>query len=162
MSYSRNVTLWISFSMKCPFTSIYIHFACLSVCLLVCLYSINVKTAEPIGPKFWLNYENIRHFFYKIRKLLFVFVLQCIKDVYNWKSLVFVKCHFDFALCEISSMKCSNTFKFNLILCIPKIELNWNTDNKMQYLLLFGNLFYIFQTYAVIDICNYKQIIKLK
>ena len=78
------------------------------------------------------------------------------------KSLVFEKSHFDFALCEISSMKCSNTFKFNLILCIPKIELNWNTENKMQYLLLLGNLFYIYETYGVIDICNYKQIIELK
>ena len=26
--------------------------ACLSVCLSVCLYPINVKTAEPIGPTF--------------------------------------------------------------------------------------------------------------
>ena len=28
-----------------------INLACLSVCLFVCLYPINVKTAEPIGPK---------------------------------------------------------------------------------------------------------------
>ena len=32
--------------------SLYINLACLSVCLSVCLYPINVKTAEPIGPKF--------------------------------------------------------------------------------------------------------------
>ena len=25
---------------------------CLFVCLFVCLYPLNVKTAEPIGPKF--------------------------------------------------------------------------------------------------------------
>ena len=30
----------------------YIYFACLFVCLSVCLYPINVRTAEPIGPKF--------------------------------------------------------------------------------------------------------------
>ena len=28
---------------------------CLSVCLSVCLYLINVKTAEPIGPKFFVG-----------------------------------------------------------------------------------------------------------
>ena len=32
--------------------SLYIYFACLSGCLFVCLYPINVKTAEPIGSKF--------------------------------------------------------------------------------------------------------------
>ena len=29
-----------------------IYILCLSVCLFVCLYPINVKTTEPIGPKF--------------------------------------------------------------------------------------------------------------
>ena len=28
----------------------------LSVCLFVCLYPINVKTAEPIGPKFFMGH----------------------------------------------------------------------------------------------------------
>ena len=28
----------------------------LSVCLFVCLYPINVKTAEPIGPKFFVGH----------------------------------------------------------------------------------------------------------
>ena len=32
--------------------NLYIYFACLGVCLSVCLYPINVKTAEPIGTKF--------------------------------------------------------------------------------------------------------------
>ena len=32
--------------------NLYINLACLSVYLFVCLYPINVKTAEPIGPKF--------------------------------------------------------------------------------------------------------------
>ena len=31
--------------------NLYINLACLLVCLSVCLYPINVKTAEPIGPK---------------------------------------------------------------------------------------------------------------
>ena len=38
---------------------LYINLACLSVCvfvcLSVCLYPINVKTAEPIGPKFFVG-----------------------------------------------------------------------------------------------------------
>ena len=29
----------------------------LSVCLFVCLYSINVRTAEPIGPKFFVGHH---------------------------------------------------------------------------------------------------------
>ena len=31
-------------------------FVCLFVCLSVCLYPINVKTAEPIGPKFFVGH----------------------------------------------------------------------------------------------------------
>ena len=41
--------------------NLYINLACLSVCLSVwvsvCLYSINVKTAEPIGPKFFVGHH---------------------------------------------------------------------------------------------------------
>ena len=81
---------------------LYINLACLSVCL----YPINVKTAEPIGPNFfcgtsrdhreslWMikikqkcvlkvfNFVNkfkflkIREFFLKIRKFFFFFVLN--------------------------------------------------------------------------------------
>ena len=36
-----------------------INLACLSVCLSVCLYPINVKTAEPIGPKFFVGHLGI-------------------------------------------------------------------------------------------------------
>ena len=40
--------------------NLYINLACLSVCLFVCLfvclYPINVKTAEPIGPKFFVGH----------------------------------------------------------------------------------------------------------
>ena len=32
-------------------------FVCLFVCLLVCLYPINVKTAEPIGPNFFVGHH---------------------------------------------------------------------------------------------------------
>ena len=30
---------------------------CLFVCLFVCLYPINVKRAEPIGPKFFVGHD---------------------------------------------------------------------------------------------------------
>ena len=34
-----------------------INLACLSVCLSVCLYPINVKTVELIGPKFFVGHQ---------------------------------------------------------------------------------------------------------
>ena len=38
--------------------NLYINLACLSVCRFVCLlYSIDVKTAEPIGPKFFVGHH---------------------------------------------------------------------------------------------------------
>ena len=82
---------------------LYINLACLSVCLFVCLYPINAKTAEPIGSKFCVgpdvvpgkvyewsklkklasnkirfsqNFENPRFFFIKSAKFFF-FVLKC-------------------------------------------------------------------------------------
>ena len=36
------------------YTIFYIYFACMGVWGSVCLYPINVKTAEPIGPKFFV------------------------------------------------------------------------------------------------------------
>jgi len=38
---------------------LYINLACLFGCLFVCLYPINVKTAEPIGPKFFVGHLGI-------------------------------------------------------------------------------------------------------
>ena len=37
--------------------NLYINLACLSVSLFVCFYPINVKTAEPIGPKFFVGHH---------------------------------------------------------------------------------------------------------
>ena len=34
---------------------LYIYFACLGVCLFGCLYPKNVKTVEPIWPKFFVG-----------------------------------------------------------------------------------------------------------
>ena len=37
---------------EAPKSLVYIYVACLGgICLFLCLYPINVKTAEPIGPK---------------------------------------------------------------------------------------------------------------
>ena len=44
-----------------------IYFACLRWCLLICLYSINVKKAEPIGPKFCEDLTWLRP--WKVNKL---------------------------------------------------------------------------------------------
>ena len=83
------------------------YILCLFVCLSVYLYSLNVKTAEPIEPKlfvgpqifpekvyglskvqefasnkirFSLNFENPQNLFYKIRGPFCVFTLQCIQS----------------------------------------------------------------------------------
>ena len=79
-----------------------------------CFYPIHVKTAEPIGPNFlwdltdhreglqmikiskicfkqnliFINFENPRNFFYRIREL-FLFLLKCIRRVVLTGSLVF-------------------------------------------------------------------------
>ena len=46
--------------MKIKIYNLYINLACLSVCLFVCLFVSNkrqnVKTAEPIGPKFFVGH----------------------------------------------------------------------------------------------------------
>ena len=90
-------------------SNLYINLAWVSVCLFwclsVCLYPINVKTAEPIGPKFFVghlgpqgrfmndwNFKNLClkvFYFCKILKMrekilwnpqtFFVFVLYCTK-----------------------------------------------------------------------------------
>ena len=67
-------------------TYIYIYFAFLSVRL----YPINVKTAEPIGPKLCVvphvTQGNPRLFFIKSVKFFVCFCLQCIQreNVHNW------------------------------------------------------------------------------
>ena len=43
-------TIEIEDGRKSPKSLVYINFACLSVCL----YPINVKTVEPIEPKFYM------------------------------------------------------------------------------------------------------------
>ena len=78
MEYSLKQTVSI-------YISIYLHInlACLSGCLSVCLYPINVKTAEPIGPKFfegsrvtpgkvygWSNFQKFASLNFQVLKIL--------------------------------------------------------------------------------------------
>jgi len=57
------------------FFNLYINLACLSVCLSVCLYPINVKTAEPIGPKFFVGHLGTPGKVYEKSKFqIFVFI----------------------------------------------------------------------------------------
>ena len=46
-----NVIILFLYYIGTEHVYLYINLACLSVCMSVCLYPINVKTAEPIGPK---------------------------------------------------------------------------------------------------------------
>ena len=72
---------------------LYINLACLSVSLSVCLYPINVKTAEPIGPKFFVGHLGTPGKVYKWSKFQ-IFVSIKIGSSLNflkfWKSTNFV------------------------------------------------------------------------
>jgi len=57
---------------------LYINLACLSVCLSVCLYPINVKTAEPIGPKFFEGHQN--EIFCENPRIIFVLFYDVLKE----------------------------------------------------------------------------------
>ena len=74
-----------------PF-NLYINLACLSVCLSVCLYPINVKTAEPIGPKFFVGHLGTPGKVYEWSKFQ-IFVSIKIRSPLNfskfWKSTKF-------------------------------------------------------------------------
>ena len=66
-----------------------------SVCLFVCLYTINVKTAEPIGPKFFVGHHVTTGKVYERSKFQ-IFVSIKIRSSLNfwkfWKSTkLFVK-----------------------------------------------------------------------
>jgi len=71
---------------------LYINLACLSWCLSVCLYPINVKTAEPIGPKFFVWHHVTTGKVYEWSKFQ-IFVSIKIRSSLNfwtfWKSTKF-------------------------------------------------------------------------
>ena len=62
---------------------LYINLAYLSVCLFVCLYPINVKTAEPIGSKFCVGPDVVLGKVYEWSK----FKSLCLKVLYFYKFL---------------------------------------------------------------------------
>ena len=65
---------------------------CLSVCLFVCLYPINVKTAKPISPKFFVGHLGTPGKVYESSKFQ-IFVSIKIRSSLNflkfWKSAKF-------------------------------------------------------------------------
>ena len=98
------------------YTRLYINLACLSVCLFVCLYPINVKTAEPIGPKFFVGHLGTPGKVYEWSKFQ-IFVSIKIRSSLNfwkfWKSTkFFVKIRELFLFCF--TMYTENMFTINL------------------------------------------------
>ena len=61
--YSVNPTQLMRYLCNLTLPNLYINLACLGVCLFVCLsvcfYPINIKTAKPIGPKFFVGHHVI-------------------------------------------------------------------------------------------------------
>ena len=65
---------------------------CLFVCLSVCLYPINVKTAEPIGPKFFVGHLGTPGKVYKWSKfqiLVSIKIRSPLNFLIFWKSTKF-------------------------------------------------------------------------
>ena len=89
---------YVQEEQECMFLlyNLYINLACLSVCLFVCLsvclYPINVKTAEPIGPKFFVGHHATTGKVYEWSKFQ-IFVSIKIRSSFNflkfWKSTKF-------------------------------------------------------------------------
>ena len=82
---------------------LYINLACLGVCLFVCLYPINVKTAEQIGPKFFVGHLGTPGKVYESSKFQ-IFLSIKIRSWLNfwkfWKSTkFFVKIREIFLFC---------------------------------------------------------------
>ena len=79
--------------------SIYIYFACLFVCLAVCLYPMNVKTAELIGPKFCVGpyvtpgkvYEWTKFQKFVFKSFLFFEILK-MREKILWNPQTFFFC----------------------------------------------------------------------
>ena len=62
---------------------------CLSVCLFVCLYPINVKTAEPIGPKFFVGHLGTPGKVYESSKFVSIKIRSSLNFLKFWKSAKF-------------------------------------------------------------------------
>ena len=97
--------------------NLYINLACLSGCLFVCLYPINVKTAEPIGPKFFMGHHVTTGKVYEWSKFQ-IFVSIKIRSSLNfqkfWKSTkFFVKIRELFLFCftMYTKTRCSQLIK---------------------------------------------------
>ena len=90
---------------------LYLNLACLSVCLFVCLYSINVKTAEPIGPKFFVGHHVTTGKVYEWSKFqIFVFI-KFLKILKIHKIFVKIRELFLFCFTMYTKRTCSQLIK---------------------------------------------------
>ena len=71
------------------FYHLYIYFACLSVCLFVCLNPINVETAEPTGPTFCLGPHITPGKGWWMIKIWKISLQQILIFIKFWKSMNF-------------------------------------------------------------------------
>ena len=78
-------------------SNLYINLAWVSVCLFwclsVCLYPINVKTAEPIGPKFFVGHLGAPGKAYewlKFQIFVFIKIRSSLNFLKFWKSTKFL------------------------------------------------------------------------
>ena len=67
---------------------LYVNLACLSGCPFVCLYPINVKTAEPIGPTFFKGPYLTPRKVYECLKILKICVSKFFIFVKFWRCAI--------------------------------------------------------------------------
>ena len=87
--------------------NLYINLAFLALCLFICLYPINVKMAEPIGPKFFVGHHmttgKVYEYYKKILKVFFKGFQFCKKKI---KFLKIRKFFFKSAIFFLLCFKC--------------------------------------------------------
>ena len=88
---------------------LYTNLACLSVfsvCLFVFLYPINVKTAEPIGPKFFVGHHVTTGKVYEWSKFQIVVSIKIRSSLNFWKFFVKIRELFLFCFTMYTKRTC--------------------------------------------------------
>ena len=84
---SECINVWLYKSIN-----LHINLACLSVCLFIFLYPTNVKTAEPIGPNFFVGHLGTQGKVYewsKFQILVSIKIRSSLNFLKFWKSTKF-------------------------------------------------------------------------
>ena len=89
ISYRDETSETIVQNLHCLILYLYINLACLFVCLFVCLYPINVKTAEPIGPKFFVGHLGTVYEWSKFQIFVSIKIRSSLNFWKFWKSTTF-------------------------------------------------------------------------